>query len=67
MLITGIIIRMATNLLIFSLSQAHSQPFNALDVIKNMAELILAFGVPVMVIAGKYYESEDPCRILKAL
>ena len=65
MLVTGIIIWAVMNLLILPLSQVHSQPFNVIGFMKNLGALILAFGLPITVIADKYYESEDIYRILK--
>ena len=66
MLITGTIIWVGMNLLVLPLSQVHSQPFKALGFIKNLVALILAFGLPITVIAGKYYESDDSYRVLRA-
>ena len=66
MLVIGIIIWVVINLLVLPLSQVYSQPFNALGLIKNLAALILAFGLPITVLADKYYESENPYRILRA-
>ena len=53
------------NLLVLPLSQVHSQPFNVVGFMKNLGALILAFGLPITVIAAKYYESEDVYRVLK--
>lgn len=65
MLVTGITIWAVMNLLVLPLSQVHSQPFNVVGFMKNLGALILAFGLPITIIADKYYESEDAYRLLK--
>jgi hypothetical protein len=54
-LITGLVIWVIMNLVVVPLSHTPPQPFNIVGAIENLAALILAFGIPVTIIAGKYY------------
>ena len=55
-LIMALIIWVIMNLVVVPLSHAPPQPFYIVGAIENLVALILAFGVPVTIIAGKYYE-----------
>lgn len=55
-LIMGLVIWLVMNLVVVPLSHTPPQPFNIAGAIENLVALILAFGVPVTIIAGKYYE-----------
>jgi uncharacterized membrane protein YagU involved in acid resistance len=55
-LITGLIIWLIMNLVVVPLSHTPPQPFHITGAIENLFALIIAFGIPVTIIAGKYYE-----------
>jgi hypothetical protein len=56
-LVTGLIIWVIMNLVVVPLSHIPPQPFHIISVIEDFAALILAFGVPVTVIADKFYST----------
>jgi len=62
-LVMGLVIWGIMNLVVLPLSHTPPQPFNIVGAILNLVVLILAFGVPVTIIAGKYYKQ----RILTVL
>lgn len=51
----GLFIWLVMNLAVLPLSAAHLQPLKLKGILENMAALILAFGMPVTVIAGQFY------------
>jgi hypothetical protein len=52
----GLLIWVVMNLLVVPyLSHIIQKPFKLVGVLKNMAALIVAFGLPISFIAGKYY------------
>jgi len=55
--ITGLIIWAVMNLAIVPLSQASASPMHLIGILKNIAILIFAFGLPITVIADRYYSS----------
>lgn len=54
-LVTGLVIWAVMNLAVVPLSQANAAPMHFIGAIKNMAILIFAFGLPVTLIADRYY------------
>jgi len=68
-LVTGIVIWAIMNLAVVPLSQAHPQPMHLVGALKNMAILIFAFGLPITLIADKYYSvsprGEQTYEVLK--
>ncbi|MDB4922452.1 hypothetical protein [Mucilaginibacter sp.] len=56
-LVTGLIIWVIMNLVVVPLSHTPPQPFHIIRVIEGFAALLLAFGVPVTVIADKFYST----------
>lgn len=60
-LVTGLVIWAVMNLAVVPLSQANAAPMHFIGAVKNMAILIFAFGLPITLIADKYY-SLDPRR-----
>lgn len=54
-LITGLVIWVAMNLVILPLSQTPPSHFYFTNVVENIAALILAFGLPITIIADKFY------------
>ena len=59
MLITGLVIWTVMNLVVIPLSKIPSQHFHFMNVIEDMAALILAYGLPITLIANKYYNSKS--------
>ena|SRR3569833_63712 len=68
-LITGLVIWTVMNLAVVPLSQANAAPMHFIGAIKNMAILIFAFGLPVTLIADRYYSlgtrDEQTYEVLK--
>ena len=56
-LMIGLIIWIIMNLVIVPLSHTPPQPFRWAGVIENLIVLMLAFGLPVTLIADKYYNT----------
>ena len=54
-LLTGLVIWGIMNLAVVPLSQASPSPMHFVGAIKNIAILIFAFGLPVTLIADRYY------------
>jgi len=54
----GLVIWGGMNMAVLPLSSAHLKPFKLKGVLENMAALILAFGLPVTVIADKFYDKQ---------
>jgi hypothetical protein len=55
--VTGLIIWAVMNLIVVPLSRIPLQQFHAISVIENMAALILAYGLPITLIANKFYNT----------
>ena len=55
---TGLVIWLVMNMAVLPLTAVHSQPFKLKGVLENMAALIIAFGLPVTMIAGNSYDRE---------
>jgi hypothetical protein len=53
--ITGVIIWLLMNFFFLPLSKTPAQHFHLFNVIENIVALILAFGLPITFIAGKFY------------
>jgi hypothetical protein len=54
-IVTGVVIWLVMNLVVVPLSRTPSDKFHLAGIIMNMAALILAYGLPFTIIAGKYY------------
>ena len=54
-IVTGVIIWLVMGLVIVPLSRTPSDKYHLISIIKNMAALILAYGLPFTLIAGKFY------------
>ncbi|MEO6630655.1 MAG: hypothetical protein ABIN13_02995 [Mucilaginibacter sp.] len=55
---TGLVIWLVMNIAVLPLTSIHSQPFKLKGVLENMAALIIAFGLPVTMIAGQLYDEQ---------
>jgi uncharacterized membrane protein YagU involved in acid resistance len=51
---TGLVIWLVMNMAVLPLTSIHSQPFKLKGVLENMAALIVAFGLPVTMLAGGF-------------
>ncbi len=56
-IVTGIVIWLVMSLAIIPLSRTPSNKFHLTGIILNMAALILAYGLPFTIIAGKFYNN----------
>jgi hypothetical protein len=54
-LIIGLVIWVVMNLVVLPVSQTPPSHFHLVNVVENIAALILAFGLPVTIIADKFY------------
>ena len=54
-IVTGVVIWLVMNLVVVPLSRTPSDKFHLAGIIINMAALILAYGLPFTIIAGRYY------------
>ncbi len=54
-IVTGVVIWLVMGLVIVPLSRTPSDKYHLISIIINMAALILAYGLPFTVIAGKFY------------
>ena len=54
-IVTGVIIWLVMGLVILPLSRTPPDKFHLVGIIKNMAALILAYGLPFTIIANKFY------------
>lgn len=52
---TGLVIWIIMNMVVVPLSQATPPPMHLIGALKNIAILIFAFGLPITIIAEKYY------------
>jgi hypothetical protein len=57
--LTGLIIWIVMNLGVLPLSRIPEQQFHALKVIEDMGALIIAYGLPVTLIADKFYRNQS--------
>jgi uncharacterized membrane protein YagU involved in acid resistance len=55
---TGLVIWLIMNMAVLPLTSVHSQPLKLKGVLENIAALIIAFGLPVTMIAGNSYDGE---------
>jgi len=55
----GLLIWIVMNMLVLPLSHTRLSPFNMPTVLKNIAALIVAMGVPITLIAERYYTGKD--------
>lgn len=55
---TGLVIWLVMNIAVLPLTYAHSQPLDLAGVLENIAALIIAFGLPVTMIAGQVYDNQ---------
>jgi uncharacterized membrane protein YagU involved in acid resistance len=55
--LTGLIIWLVMNLVVLPLSRIPPQQFHALNVTENIAALIIAYGLPITLIADKFYHN----------
>jgi len=55
---TGLVIWLVMNMAVLPLTSVHSQPFKLTGVLENIAALIIAFGLPVTMIADNSYDSQ---------
>jgi len=58
-IIIGLVIWTVMNLVIVPLSKIPSQQFHFITVIKDMAALVLAYGLPITLIANKFYNTKS--------
>ena len=56
-IIIGLVIWTVMNLIVVPLSKIPSQHFHFMNAIEDMAALILAYGLPITLIANKYYNT----------
>jgi len=54
-IVTGVVIWLMMGLVIVPLSRTPSDKYHLISIIKNMAALILAYGLPFTIIANKFY------------
>jgi len=68
-LFTGLVIWSIMNLAVVPLSQTAPQPMHLIGALKNIAILIFAFGLPITIIADRYYSlnsaSEETYEVFK--
>ncbi len=57
--LTGLIIWIVMNLVVLPFSRIPAQQFHALNVIEDMAALIIAYGLPITLIADKFYHNQS--------
>ena len=57
--LTGLIIWIVMNLVVLPLSRIPAQQFHTLNVIEDMAALIIAYGLPITLIANKFYHNQS--------
>ena len=58
-LITGLVIWVVMNLIVIPLSKIPPQQFHFMNVIEDIAALTLAYGLPITLIANKFYNSKS--------
>ena len=59
MLITGLVIWAVMNLIVIPLSKIPAQQFHFINIIEDVAALILAYGLPITLIANKFYDTNS--------
>jgi hypothetical protein len=59
-LITGVVIWAVMNLIVIPLSKIPPQHFHFINIMEDIAALILAYGLPITLIANKYYDTTLP-------
>jgi len=57
-IVTGLVIWLVMNMAVLPLTSVHSQPLKLNGVLENVAALIIAFGLPVTMIASNSYDGE---------